>query len=181
MKSIYPKFTNSKQPAIVILGCSFTDPVFYGYVKNNVNIWPNLFRDKLFPNCKIINLAKAGRSNDYAFKTLIRLLQNNRIKNKYRRRPGGCKHISTSNLYPDHTRTFCLVSLQAASSATALHSDESLRTIQAFIEVSQRCFRSQNTTTSALPRTAFSQQLKTAKSASAQRLGATPTLRKQTR
>ena len=83
MKSIYPKFTNSKQPAIVILGCSFTDPVFYGYVINKINIWPNLFRDKLFPNCKIINLAKAGRSNDYAFKTLIRLLQNNKLKNEY--------------------------------------------------------------------------------------------------
>ena len=83
MKSIYPKFTNSKQPAIIILGCSFTDPVFYGYVINKINIWPNLFRDKLFPNCKIINLAKAGRSNDYAFKTLIRLLQNNTVKNEY--------------------------------------------------------------------------------------------------
>ena len=83
MKSILPKFTKHKKPAIVILGCSFSDSEYIPYRDHNITIWPEIFHQELFPNYSIINLAKAGHSNHYACETFLNIISNSKINEKY--------------------------------------------------------------------------------------------------
>ena len=83
MKSILPKFTKTKKPALVILGCSFSDSTYEAYKDHNITTWPEIFQQELFPDYHVINLSKAGHSNQYACEKFLETISNSKIYEQY--------------------------------------------------------------------------------------------------
>ena len=64
---------------LIVSGCSFTS-AYKEYVDLNDNYdfkkWPEILRDKLCPDAKLINVAFSGAGNDYILHSLINKLVN---------------------------------------------------------------------------------------------------------